>query len=50
VRAATAKALGQIRSEETIPALIGLLADADDEVRLQAIEAIGKIGSRYALT
>jgi HEAT repeat protein len=45
-----AEALGEIGLEEAIPALINALSDEEDSVRFSATDAIGKIGSRYALT
>jgi len=50
VRRNAAFALGEIGLEEAIPALINALSDAEDSVRFSATDAIGKIGSRYALT
>jgi HEAT repeat protein len=50
VRRNAAEALGEIGPEEAIPALINALSDAEDSVRFSATDAIGKIGSRYALT
>jgi len=42
--------LGEIGSETAIPGLLEALEDSNEFVRFSATDAIGKIGSRYALT
>jgi len=44
VRSNAAYALGQIRSEDAVPALIQALQDSDAEVRYNATWALGNIG------
>jgi len=46
VRAIAAKLLGEIGTEANIVALCQGCSDPDDDVRLSAVDALGKIGSR----
>lgn len=41
--------LGRARSAGAVPALVGLVRHADDNVALAAIEALGRVGSRAAI-
>jgi len=49
IRAQAAKAAGELRLREAVPALISLLSDPESPVRFQAALALGKIGSSAAL-
>ncbi|TYT72338.1 HEAT repeat domain-containing protein, partial [Microcystis aeruginosa KLA2] len=42
-------ALGEIGLEDVIPYLVNVCSDEDDSVRFSAVDALGKIGSRYAV-
>ncbi|MFC2059016.1 HEAT repeat domain-containing protein [Chloroflexota bacterium] len=43
-----ARACGELEFEEAVPSLIELIADLDPQVRISAIEALGKIGGGSA--
>lgn len=45
-RATAARALGELRHEEVVPALLQALNDKDREVRLAVVRALGRIGPR----
>ena len=47
-RALAAKALGEIASSSSVPALIAAASDGDAAVRLEAVEALGSVGSAPA--
>ncbi|MBI5225262.1 HEAT repeat domain-containing protein [Candidatus Micrarchaeota archaeon] len=49
LRSHAAEALGDIRSEKSIPHLIDVLDDKDPDVRLNAALSLGKIGSHEAI-
>lgn len=48
-RSEAALALGLLRDRTSVPALIGLLDDAHDQVRAAAIDALGQIGEPSAI-
>ena len=48
-RSEAALALGLLRDQAAVPALIGLLDDQHDQVRAAAIDALGEIGDRSAI-
>ena len=48
LRFESARACGELESEETVPKLIELIHDSDFEVQMSAIESLGKIGGNRA--
>ena len=48
-RSKAALALGLVRDAEAVPALVGLLDDASDQVRAAAVDALGTIGDAAAV-
>ncbi len=48
LRALAARALGETRDAAAVPALLEALRDPDDEVRLGAVQALGRIGRTAA--
>ncbi len=49
VRSSVAQALGQLGSEEALPALVAQLKDDDSDVRSSVAQALGQLGSEEAL-
>ena len=49
VRIAAARAIGSLRDSRAVPALIGLVGDADPRIRQWVVSALGRIGDARAV-